>query len=377
MEDIIRCSRCIMDNSSDKTIVFDKFGYCNYCTNALARKQKEYFPNEVGQKKLEDMLALLKAEGKNKKYDCIMGISGGLDSAYLAYLGAVKWGLLILAVHIDDGFDTDLAVSNIKNLVDKAQIDLITITPDEEQFCDLTRAFIYAEVPDIAIPQDNVLFAALYKYARKNKIRFFLSGSNFALESILQASDVHDAYDVCHIKDINKKFGKTNLKKLPLISWFQCLIDRKLFKLQTLRPLNFIDYNKEKALEELNKFSGFTYYEAKHLENRLTKVIQLVWFKQKCGVDKRTSHLSSLIVSDQLTREEALAEYQKPLCNSEQMDKDIDFVLNKLKITRSEFTDLLNRPYKPHTNYQTSFWLNVYKDTNRFKILRKIVRFFK
>lgn len=375
MSEFQRCTRCIMDNVSDANIRFDKDGICNYCTAALAVKSYTYFPNDLGKKKLDEMLALLKKEGLGKEYDCLMGISGGLDSAYLAYLGAVKWGLRILAVHVDDGFDTDLAKDNIKNLVEKAGITLVTIKPDEDQFLDLNRAFFYAEVPNLAIPQDNVLFAALYDFARKKKIRYFLSGQNFALESILQSGNTHSAYDLTHIKAIHKQFGTKPINKLPLISWQQRMFDNKVLHLKTLIPLNYIDYNKERAIRELHDFSGFTYYEAKHLENLLTKVIQLIWFKEKFKVDKRTSHLSSLIVSDQLTRNEALAVYNKPAYDKVQMEKDIAFVLSKLNIERNEFDRILHRPPKAHTDYKTSYFLNLLTNPSKLMLLRKIKRF--
>lgn len=374
MFDFQCCNRCIMDNASDANIRFDHEGNCNYCTAALAAKPYVYFPNAEGAEKLNALLTLLRKEGKGKEYDCLMGISGGLDSAYLAYLGAVKWGLRILSVHVDDGFDTELAKGNIKNLVEKAGITLITIKPDEEQFLDLNRAFFYAEVPNLAIPQDNVLFAALYDFARKKKIKYFLSGQNFALESILQSGNTHSAYDLAHIKDIHKKFGTKPINKLPLISWQRRMFDNKILHLKTLMPLNYIDYNKERAIKELNDFSGFTYYEAKHLENLLTKVIQLIWFKEKFKVDKRTSHLSSLIVSDQLTRNEALVLYNKPAYDITQMEKDLIFVLSKLDIQREEFNRILQCPPKQHTDYKTSYFLNLLTDPDKLVLLRKIFR---
>ena len=169
-KEIHRCSRCVMDDSSDSTIRFDADGVCNYCTDAIEKGKLGYFPEKEGQRKLAQMIERLKEAGKGKPYDCLMGISGGLDSAYLAYLGAVKWGLRICAIHVDDGFDTELAKNNIRNLCEKCHIELKVITPDAEQFNDLTRAYFMAEVPNAAIPQDNILFACLYDYARKYKI---------------------------------------------------------------------------------------------------------------------------------------------------------------------------------------------------------------
>ncbi|AIW88912.1 hypothetical protein JO41_03115 [Treponema sp. OMZ 838] len=370
-----RCNRCIMDNVSDDNIRFDQDGNCNYCTAALAVKPYRYFPNKEGKMKLQQLLTVLKNEGKDKEFDCIMGISGGLDSAYLAYLGAAKWGLRILAVHIDDGFDTELAKKNVKDLVEKANITLVTIKPDEEQFLDLNRAFFYAEVPNLAIPQDNVLFAALYDFARKKKIKYFLSGQNFSLESILQSGNTHSAYDFVHIKAIHKLFGTKPMNKLPLISWQRRMIDNRILHLKTITPLDYIDYNKARAIKELHDFSGFTYYEAKHLENILTKVIQLVWFKEKFKVDKRTSHLSSLIISEQLTRDEALRLYEQPAYDKDKMEKDIAFVLDKLQISREEFDRILKNPPKQHADYKTSYFLDVWTNPSKLILLKKLKRF--
>ena len=226
-----------------------------------------------------------------------MGISGGLDSSYLAYLGAAKWGLRILAVHVDDGYDTEISNRNIARLCAAAGIDLINIQPDAKQFNELTRAYMLAGVPNLAVPQDNVLFASVYDQARKWHLRTFLSGANFALECILQRGNTYDPYDLCNIRDIHRRYGREGIDRLPLLSNFQRVADKVLRRIETLRPLNYIDYNRERALRELGDFCGFEYYGSKHLENTLTKFIQLYWFPRKFGVDKRTSHLSSMIVS--------------------------------------------------------------------------------
>ena len=351
MTEFQRCTRCVMDNSSDETITFDEHGYCNYCTEALKRKDSEYFPNEEGQRRLKSMLDKIKQDGIGKKYDCMMGISGGLDSSYLAYLGH-KWGLRILAVHVDDGFDTEISKNNIRKLVDAAGIDLITIKPDEQQFNALTKAYMKAGVPNLAVPQDNVLFAALYKYARKNKIKYFLSGGNFALESILQRGNTHSAYDVVNIRAINKLFGTEKIDKLPLISEYQRLFDGYILSLKTVQPLNYVDYNRDRAFKELKEFCGFEYYGRKHLENMLTAFIQLIWFPQKFGVDKRTSHLSSMIVSEQLTRTQALDLLKKPLIeDNETMDCYKSYILNKLCISDTELSQMIRHLGVQHTEY--------------------------
>jgi tRNA(Ile)-lysidine synthase TilS/MesJ len=215
------CCRCVMDDSSDKTIRFNEDGVCNYCTEALSKiNTTTYFPGAEGERRLQSLIKKLKEDGRNSKYDCLMGISGGLDSSYLAYLGS-KWGLRILAIHIDDGFDTDISKKNVKNLMEKAKISMLTINPKADEFNDLTKAFMKAGVPNIAIPQDNVLFAFLYETAKKNNIHAFLSGGNFALESILQEGNTHSYLDLKHIKDIHKKFGTKPINHLLFTSYWK------------------------------------------------------------------------------------------------------------------------------------------------------------
>ena len=353
-----------MDNASDNSITFDENGVCDYYNTAIEKIGKVYLPGELGEAKLKEMIAMLKKQGEGKEYDCLMGLSGGLDSSYLAYLGAKKWGLRILAVHIDDGFDTDLAKRNIKNLCEACNIELKVIAPDAEQFNDLTRAFIMAEVPNIAIPQDNILFACLYDHAKKYGVKSFLSGGNFALECILQRGNGYTVYDMVHNKDIHRKFGTQPIDKLPFLTNWQRFWNAKIHRIKTYRLLNLIDYNKERAIKELKKNCAFEYYEAKHLENTLTKVVQLYWFYHKFGVDKRRSHLSSLIVSGQMTRDEALMELEKPLYDKAKMEEDITYVLSKLKIDRKTFDKIVSRPGKQHTDYKTDLM---------FKIADKIV----
>mgnify|MGYP003589171274 CR=1 FL=1 len=346
------CSRCVMDNSSDNTIIFDGNGVCNYCTEALKDKEFIYFPNKEGKAKLDSLINRLKSENRGNKYDCIMGISGGLDSSYLAYLG-FKWGLRILAVHIDDGFDTEISKRNIARLIEAAKLDCLVEKPDGQQFNDLTKAYLLAGVPNIAIPQDNILFACIYRLIRQYRMKYFLSGGNFALECILQKGNTYRAFDVSNIKAIHKLYGKEPINRLPLLSDYRRFIDMKLFKIRTERPLNLIDYNKENALKELSQFCGFEYYGRKHLENTLTKFIQVYWIYHKFGVDKRRSHLSSMIVSGQMTREEALAELQEPIYEEIEMKRDIEVVCQALNISKEDFDKVMKGPSRQHTDFKT------------------------
>ncbi len=345
------CTRCIMTNSSDKMILFDENGQCSYCTKAYDNIDKRYFPNQEGKKRLNNLLEKVKESGKGKKYDCIMGLSGGLDSSYLAYLG-YKWGLRVLAIHIDDGFDTEISKSNLQKLIAATKFDYEVIKPDAAQFNDLTLAYMKAGVPNIAIPQDNVLFAFIYKKVREYGIKYFLSGNNFALECILQRGNTHDAMDIENLMDIHNIFGKESVDKLEFLSSKQMTSDKEALGIETTMPLDYIDYNRDRAFRELKEFCGFEYYGRKHLENILTAFIQLYWFPKKFGVDKRTSHLSSMIVSGQMTREEALEELKEPLYSEEMMGKYIAVIKNKLLISDQEFEEIMAAPSCQHNQYK-------------------------
>ncbi|MEO5990247.1 MAG: N-acetyl sugar amidotransferase [Ferruginibacter sp.] len=348
------CNRCIMDDNGDSEFVLNNDGTCNYCTYALERMDNVYFPNEEGKDKLVSMLKTVKDQSKNSKYDCIMGISGGLDSAYLAYLGSKIWGLRILGVHIDDGFDSPIAKENIQNLTTNCGIELINEQIDQEQFNDLTRSFLVAGLPGICIPQDNVLVARLFQIAEEKKLSNFLSGTNFAAESILQRGGMHNASDKVHIKDVHNKYGLKSINKLPLLSLFDRYIKYKYIKKQNyLRPLDFIDYNVANSIEEL-KNVGFNYYEGKHYESILTRFLQVYYLPKKFNVDIRKSHISSLIISGQISRNEALEELKKPLYDEEKIQEDIDFILSKLKISRQEFESIMQERPRNHLDFKYS-----------------------
>ncbi len=352
MAEIHYCRRCVMSDVSDKYIRFDSEGYCNYCTEAIGKiNTTTYFPNEEGKRRLDAMLDKIKSENRDKPYDCMMGLSGGLDSSYLAYLGH-NWGLRILAVHIDDGYGTEITNDNIKKLCDAANIELRTIVPDREQYDDLTLAYMKAGVPNLAVPQDNIFNAFLYDTLLKEKLKYFLSGGNFALECILQNDHVFNAMDTVNIKDIHKKFGTKPMDKLKLISSYKKYADIKLGRMVEFRPLNYIDYNKDRAFAELKEFCGFEYYGHKHLENILTAFIQLYWFPQKFGVDKRSSHLSSMIVSGQMTRENAMREMEEPLYDEKQMNEYISIIKQRLALTDAMFEELMNAPTHGHEEYR-------------------------
>lgn len=353
--EITRCTRCVMSNEADDSICFDDNGVCNYCTAAFDNMDNIYFPNEIGQRKLEQLLLKVKKENKDNKYDCIMGISGGLDSSYLAYLG-YKWGLRVLAVHIDDGYDTEISKSNISKLIAATGFDYEVITPDPEQFNDLIMAYMKSGVPNLAVPQDNVLFAFLYKKMRECHIKYFFSGGNFALECILQKGNTHSAWDKINILDIHKKFGTKGVDKLEFLSREEMKINQMELGIESLRPLDYLDYNYERAFIELSEFCDFRYYGSKHLENTLTAFVQLYWLPRKFGVDKRSSHLSSMIVSGQISREIAMKMLDKPMCDERELMQVVARMKEKLQITDNEFDRLIEAQPHKHEEYEVEKW---------------------
>ncbi len=363
--DYKRCTRCVMDNASDTTITFDEQGHCNYCNDVISRKDSEYFPTEEGKKKLDSLMAKIKEEGKGKKYDCIVGVSGGLDSSYVIYLGH-QYGLKMLAVHIDDGLDTEIAKQNIKNLCDKAGVELIYVRPDKEQYADLTLSFFKASVPNLAVPQDNLLIKALHDITKKNEIKYSLSGANFAHESILERSTGINTMDKTHIVALHKLFGTKPIDKLKMATLWSKYIGWKYFsKVITIYPLNYIDYNKEKVLAELKDFSDYDYYGGKHYESILTRFLQCYYLPTKYGFDKRKSHFSSLIVDGQMSRDIAIEELKKPAyITKELQEKDMDFLADYFGISRKEFDNIVSLPAKQHSDYPIS-WLECFSGVAR------------
>lgn len=349
------CTRCVMDNQSDTTIKFMADGTCNYCNDTLKRMENEYFPNSTGIKKLDDILAKIKRDGQGKHYDCMVGVSGGVDSSYVLYLG-YKYGLRMLGVHIDDGLDTEIAVKNIKNLCEKTETELIMVKPDLEQYKDLTRSFFLARVPNLAMVQDNIIIAALNDTAKKYKLKYNLSGANFAFECILERSSGVNALDKNHIIEIHKQFGKGSIDKLRLATFFEKYIYNRYFnKTETILPLNFIDYNLQNVLQELAEFSDYNYYGGKHYESVLTRFLQCYYLPVKYKFDKRKSHFSSMIVSGQMTREEAIDRLsQNPYISEELKEFDFNYLADYIGMTRKEFDVLMTLPSKQHYDYPIS-----------------------
>lgn len=364
------CSLTVMD-TTDPDISFDDKGVCNYVHFYNEKVKPILAPHPEKDRALQSLINEIKEYGRGKEYDCLLGISGGVDSSYLAYYLKKVAGFRVLAVHLDSGWNSELAVKNIEEILKKLDIDLYTYVVDWEEMKDLQVAFLKSGVANQDIPQDHAIIATLYKTAREKNIKYIISGHNYATESILPKAWGFDAMDTTHIKGIHKKFGK--LKKFgsyPLIGFIDYyLISRYLKKIQSIRFLNLIDYNKKEAMELLQKEYGWRYYGGKHYESRFTKFFQSYYLPTRFGFDKRKAHLSSLIVSGQLTREEALVELSKPLYNDFELEEDKEYIRKKLDLSADEFNEILTQPLKTYKDYPSNEF--------RYTIVRSIYLFVK
>lgn len=344
------CTRCVMD-TTDHEIVFDEDGVCNHCHYFENQLKHYWYPDERGKPMLAEMFAKVREFGKGKPYDSIIGLSGGVDSSYLA-CKVKEWGLRPLAVHVDAGWNSELAVKNIEQIVSAAGLDLVTVVVDWEEMRDLQLAFLKSHVANQDTPQDHAFFAALYNYAVKNGIKYVISGSNYATESILPVSWGYDPMDIRHLRAIHKRFGTTKLKTFPLVNFFEFHIYYPRIKEMTvLRPLNLMHYSKQEAIEDLEKNYGWRYYGGKHYESRWTRFFQAYYLPTKFNYDKRKAHLASLVVAGEMTREAALAELEKPLYTDNELAEDKAFVAKKLGISVEELDELVHAPPKHYTDY--------------------------
>lgn len=352
MSDYQICTRCIMD-TSDPGITFDEHGVCSHCQRFDENvKELGYQPGK-SEEDLKKILAEMKKAGKGKEYDCILGISGGVDSSYLAYLTS-QMDLRVLAVHVDAGWNSDIAVSNIQKMCEKLKIDLHTIVIDWPTMKELQRAYMFSGLPDLDAPQDHAFVAAMYQYAQKYHITYMLNGGNMATEGILPPDWGHDAGDWWHMKSVYQKCGrgKCSLKKYPHMGLLAFTKART--EIHQVRLLNFVPYSKKEAIETLHREFGWEYYGGKHFESRFTKFFQSYYLPVKFGYDKRRAHLSSLIVGGEMTREEALkqmeSEYAYPM---EEMLEDRDYILKKLDISLEEWEGIMQMPPVPDETYRS------------------------
>lgn len=336
------CKRCVMD-SSDPDIVFDADGVCNHCrSHEAALAQHVDFDRESGARKLEALVDEIKRRGRGKENDCIIGVSGGVDSTYVAWL-TVELGLRPLAVHVDNGWNSDIAVRNIHRLIEKLGINLFTDVFDWEQFKDLQRAFLLADVPDVEIPTDHMVWASVYKIAARRGIPFVISGANHQTESHLPGAWSRGHRDYKYIKSVHSKFGAKPINKLPHGN-FVSFIEQTTKAMPVVQILDYIDYSRETALEVIQREVGWQDYGGKHHESVFTRWYQGCYLPRKFGFDKRRTHLSSLVSSGELSRDSALAQLQPPPYDEEKQDEDCIYVAKKLGFTTAEFDAVMKAP---------------------------------
>ncbi len=345
------CSKCIMDNVNDPEITFNKNGVCNHCDiYDLVVKEKIYELPERD-RQLESLLKSVKAK-KNGEYDCVIGLSGGTDSSYVAYL-TKQMGLSPLAVHFDNGWNSELSVRNMENILNKLEIDLYTYVVDWQEFRDLQRSYIQASVIDIEALTDHAITAILHKVAKKFGIKYIISGSSIVTEGILPSAWIHNKADSINIKSIHREFGKVSLKTFPFLNISSKWFYRKFLNIHSFRILDFVEYNKDIAKEILKKELDWIDYGGKHYESIFTKFYQGYILPRKFNVDKRRSHLSTLICAGQISREDALTEIEKPPYDEIELILEKKFVLKKLGFSSDEFDKIMQSPPKSHLDYKS------------------------
>ena len=345
------CTRCVMD-TSDPEITFDEAGVCSHCQTFDRAVAPSWLHGAEAEAGLQAMAAEIRAAGAGKEYDSILGLSGGVDSSYLAWVAVKRMGLKPLAVHVDAGWNSDQAVRNIEAIVKHLDLDLFTNVIDWEEVRDLQRAYLLSGVENQDTPQDHVFFASLYRFAVKHGIKSVLSGYNYASESILPRSWGYNPRDSRQLKAIHARFGQRPLKTYPIATLFHHYVYwPKIRGLKVVHPLNLVDYDKEKAKDFLAAEMGWRDYGGKHHESRFTKFFQGYWLPRKFGFDKRRAHLSSLILAGQTTREAALEELEKPAHAPAEIGEDLEFVRKKLGFSAEEFAALLEAPPRTYRDY--------------------------
>ena len=351
-------------DTSDPEISFDNSGLCNHCRNFLNVTSKNWCPNEPGQQRLKSILDRIKADGKEKQYDCTLGLSGGVDSSYLS-IKAHEWGLRPLVIHVDTGWNSDMSMSNVERIVKYCGFELHTEVIDWEEMKDLQLAYLRSGISNQDVPQDHAIFASLYKYSIRNGIPCILSGGNTATESIFPKSWHGNAMDAINLCAIHRQFGERPLRRFPMVSfWRLYILYPLILRMRAIRLLDYIPYSRNSAIQEMNALFGWKPYGYKHGESQFTRLFQNDFLPRKFGFDKRRPHFSSLIVSGQMTRDEALESLAQPLYAQQELADDITYVCNKLDITRAQFDQLLSMPNRHYSEFPN--W------DQRYSCLKKI-----
>lgn len=348
------CTKTIMD-TSDPNIIFNDKGESDYYVNYINTILPSWHTDERGYEELMKTAEKIKKDGKNRDFDCIIGLSGGLDSSYVTYVCKEIMGLRPLIFHVDAGWNTDKAVGNIEKLVNGLNVDLYTEVINWEEMKDLQRAFLRSQISDQDIPQDTAFFSGLYKFAKKHKIKYVLTGGNYSTECCREPEEWggYPGIDKTLILDIHKKFGERALKTFPIVDILQYKIYYKYaLGMEVFRPLNLVPYIKKDAEDLLEKKFGWERFQHKHHESRFTRFYEDYWMPRKFGYEKRRAHFSSLILTGQMTRDEALERISKPELDEFTLKKEFDYVAEKLDFTTEELQTIFEGPNKTFHSYK-------------------------
>lgn len=349
------CTRTVLDDSIPG-IAFDAEGVCNFARRAEWRLQNEVFKGAEREARLGAWLKRMKDAGAGRDYDCIIGVSGGVDSSFVA-MKVVELGLRPLAVHLDNGWNSEVAVSNIEKLMRGLGIDLFTHVIDWDEFKDLQRSYFRASVMDLECVSDHAINTILFRMANRRGIRFVIIGTNVASESILPPSWGYDKRDGWNLRSIHRKFGTVKLRTYPWMLPSTLFYYLFLRRISAVPILNYLDYNKSAAIEELRRRFDWRPYARKHGENRFTRFFQEYYLPTKFGIDKRQAHFSSLIVAGEMTREEALEKLKVPLYAPEELREEFEYVAKKLDFGVEELASVIAAPARKHTDYGNTAWM--------------------
>lgn len=366
-------------DTSDPHIVFDERGWCDYCNNFESTIAPNWHTDEHGQAQLMALAEKIKTDGKGRDFDCIIGLSGGLDSSYVAYVAKEKMGLRPLLFHVDAGWNTDQAVGNIEKLVDGLGLDLYTEVINWEEMKDLQLAFLRSQIPDQDLPQDAAFFSSLYKFARQHRIKYVITGSNYSTECCREpeAWGGYLGIDKRLFGDIHGRFGSRPLKTFPLVDILVYKgLYQKVLGMQVAMPLNLVPFVKKDAEDELERRFGWQRFQHKHHESRFTRFYEDFWLPRKFGFHKRRAHFSSLILTGQMTREQALERIAQPEMDEHFLKQEFEFVANKLGLTVAELQSLFEGENKTYRDYKNKRWL-IGLGTNVLRALGLEKRYFR
>lgn len=354
------CTKCIMD-TSDPTITFDDNGVCHHCSDFNKHVKPNWHPDSDSRKELEKIMAKVKTDGNGRDFDCLLGISGGVDSSYMLHLVVKEFGLRPLVFHVDGGWNSELAVKNIESMVEKLKVDLYTEVINWEEMRDFQLAFFKSGIRELDIPQDHAFIATIYKYAEKNNIKYILNGGNFSTECVMPPREwLYYGTDMSLIKDIHNKFGKIPLKTYPLSPILKHKFYLKYIKgVTVVKPLNYFPYIKKDVIKLLTENYGWKEYPQKHFESRFTKFFEGYWLPEKFGIDMRRIQLSSLILTDQMSRDEALKKMESKAFDPDKIAEEFEYIAKKLCISVEELRSYFNAPNKSYKDYKNNEWFFV------------------